>query len=169
MLSPASDPALDAVDITSTARYREHGYPWADWDLLRDWAPIYLYEGRPRFAPFWAVTRHRDIRWISSQPELFSNTGVIRLDTERGQNQLADYRRKRAERNGWNPDVALDMLYTDRPEHFDLRSLAARRFTPRAMNRMAAHLDDVAGEFVAHFADVARRAAPDAVDLTEEL
>ena len=47
--------ALDAVDITSMARYREHGYPWADWDLLRDQAPIYRYEGRPRFGPFWAV------------------------------------------------------------------------------------------------------------------
>ena len=106
------------------ARYLEHGYPWAEWDLLRDRAPIYRYEGRPRFGPFWAVTRHRDIRWISSQPELFSNTGVIRLDTERGQNRLADYRRKRAERNGWNPDVALDMLY---PEDFRLAAEQAKR------------------------------------------
>lgn len=42
---------------------------------------------------------------------------------------MADYQRKRAERNGWDADVALDMLYTDRPEHFDLRSLAVRQFT----------------------------------------
>ena len=168
-VTPQSDATLDAVDITSMSRYLEHGYPWADWDLLRAQAPVYRYEGRPRFSPFWAISRHRDIRWISSHPELFSNTGVIRLDTDRGQSRLGDYRRKRAERNGWNPDVALDMLYTDRPEHLDLRSLAVRRFTPRAMNRIAGHLDDIARQFVARFVDIVRRAAPDPVDLVEEL
>ena len=26
---------LDTVDITDSVRYRDHGYPWAEWDLLR--------------------------------------------------------------------------------------------------------------------------------------
>ena len=163
------DPDLDAVDITAMGRYLEHGYPWADWDLLRDRAPVYRYEGRARFSPFWAITRHQDIRWISSHPELFSSTGVIRLDTDRGQGRLADYQRKRAERNGWDPDVALDMLYTDRPEHLDLRALAVRRFTPKAITRLADHLDTLAERFVARFVDLAQRAAPGPVDLVEEL
>src|SRR5688572_29749697 len=47
---------LDEVDITSMPRYLQHGYPWAEWDLLRDHAPVYRYEGRARFSPFWAVT-----------------------------------------------------------------------------------------------------------------
>ncbi len=160
---------LDDVDITSMPRYLQHGYPWADWDLLREVAPVFRYEGRPRFAPFWAVTRYEDVRYVSSHPELFSNEGVIRLDTDNGLSRLETYKRKRAERNGWDPDVALDMLYTDRPEHLDLRSIAVRRFTPRAMARLADHLDELAQRFVSEFVDLARRSAPDPVDVVENL
>ncbi len=135
---------LDDVDITSMPRYLQQGYPWADWDLLRELAPVFWYEGRVRFAPFWAVTRYEDVRYVSSHPELFSNEGVIRLDTDNGLSRLETYKRKRAERNGWDPEVALDMLYTDRPEHLDLRSIAVRRFTPRAMARLADHMDELA-------------------------
>lgn len=150
-------------------RYVRDGYPWADWDLLRERAPVYRYDGRSRFAPFWAVTRHADIRWVSSHPELFSNGGVIRLDTVNGLDRLEVYRRKRAERHGWDPGVALDMLYTDRPEHLDLRSLTARRFTPKAMRRLDEHVDAMARHFVSEFVDAARRAGPEPVDVVENL
>ena len=112
---------------------------------------MYWYEGRPRFSPFWAVTRYDDVRYVSSHPELFSNGGVIRLDTDNGIARHETYKRKRAERHGWDGDVALDMLYTDPPEHLDLRSIAVRRFTPRAMGRLAQHLDELARRFVDDF------------------
>ena len=150
-------------------RYVQHGYPWADWDLLREVAPVYRYEGRARFDPFWAVTRYDDVRYVSSHPELFSSTGVVRLDTMRGLAALDNYRRRRAERHGWDPDEPLDMIYTDRPLHLDLRSMAVRRFTPRAMGRLAAHLDELAGHFVAEFIQTAQRAAPEPIDLVEHL
>jgi cholest-4-en-3-one 26-monooxygenase len=169
MTSPQLSEALAAVDITSMPRYLQHGYPWADWDLLRDAAPVYWYEGRPRFSPFWAVTRYDDVRFVSSHPELFSNRGVIRVDTDNGLARLETYKRKRAERYGWEPNVALDMIYTDRPEHLDLRSMAVRRFTPRAMNRLADHLDQMAQHFVAEFVAAARRAAPAPIDVVENL
>jgi cholest-4-en-3-one 26-monooxygenase len=161
--------SLHDVDITSMPRYVQHGYPWADWDLLRAEAPVYRYEGRPRFSPFWAVTRYEDVRYVSSRPELFSNAGVIRLDTDNGIARLETYKRKRAERHGWDPDVALDMLYTDRPEHLDLRSIAVRRFTPRAMSRLARHLDELAQRFVDDFVRAAQAAAPDPIDVVENL
>ena len=31
---------LDTLDITDSDRYRDHGYPWAEWDLLRREAPV---------------------------------------------------------------------------------------------------------------------------------
>ncbi len=167
--SPDVAAALARVDITSMPRYIQHGYPWADWDLLREVAPVYRYEGRPRFSPFWAVTRHADVRHVSSRPDLFSNRGVIRLDTDNGLARLTAYRHKRAERHGWDPDVALDMVYTDRPEHLDLRAVSARRFTPRAMSRLESHLDDLAQDFVGRFVAEARAAAPDPIDLVEHL
>lgn len=160
---------LEDVDITSMPRYIQHGYPWADWDLLRDLAPVYRYEGRPRFSPFWAVTRYDDVRYVSSRPDLFSNTGVVRLDTDNGIARLEAYRRKRAERHGWDPELPLDLVYTDRPEHLDLRSLTVRRFTPRMMSRLEAHLAELAQHFVERFVAAARQAAPAPVDVVEEL
>ena len=56
---------LDTVDITDSDRYRDHGHPWADWDLLRREAPLYWYQ-RPGFEPFWAIARHADIRSVSA-------------------------------------------------------------------------------------------------------
>ena len=56
---------LDTVDITDSDRYRDHGYPWAEWDLLRREAPLYWYQ-RPGFEPFWAIARHADIRSVSA-------------------------------------------------------------------------------------------------------
>src|SRR3954470_23608419 len=161
--------SLDEVDITSMPRYLQHGYPWADWDLLRDHAPVYWYEGRARFSPFWAVTRYDDVRFVSSHPELFSSAGVIRLDTDNGIARQATYRAKRAERHGWDPEVPPDMLYTDPPEHLDLRSGAVRRFTPRAMRRLAGHLDELARGFVEDFVAAARTAAPAPIDVVENL
>jgi cholest-4-en-3-one 26-monooxygenase len=160
---------LATVDITSMPRYVQHGFPWAEWDLLRAHAPVYRYEGRSRFSPFWAVTSYEHVRHVSAHPELFSNRGVIRLDTDNGISRLDGYRRKRAERHGWDPDVPLDLLYTDRPEHLDLRSLAVRRFTPRAMARLEGHLGELALRFVTAFVEAARAAAPDPVDLVEGL
>lgn len=91
---------LPELDITSMPRYIQHGYPWEAWDRMRQLAPVYWYEGRPRFEPFWAVTGYEQIRFVGSHPDLFSNTGVIRLDTVNGLNRLDAYRRRRAERHG---------------------------------------------------------------------
>ena len=130
---------------------------------------MYWYAGRARFSGFWAVTRWADVRYVSSHPDLFSSTRVIRLDTDSGLARFETYKAKRAERHGWDPDVPLDMLFTDRPEHVDLRSLVMRRFTPRAVSRLSDHLDDLATGFVSEFVAEARRVAPDPVDVVEGL
>ena len=73
---------LDTLDVTDTSLYVEQGYPWEAWDILRREAPVYWYQ-RPNFEPFWAITKHADVRYISSHPELFSNTQILRMnDTE---------------------------------------------------------------------------------------
>src|SRR3979490_722855 len=103
------DDELAAVDITSMPRYLTEGYPWSDWDLLRDRAPVFLYE-RTRFHPFWAITRYHDARWVRSPPALFVNgAGVLRLDTVNGLARLDAYRQRRAERHGWDTGAPLDM------------------------------------------------------------
>ena len=62
--------SLQNLDITDTDLYVQHGYPWAAWDLLREQAPVFWYQ-RPRHEPFWAITKHADIGFISRNPDLF--------------------------------------------------------------------------------------------------
>ncbi|MET0908444.1 MAG: hypothetical protein ABWZ99_03165 [Ilumatobacteraceae bacterium] len=52
---------LGEVDVTTTARYVADGFPWREWDLLRDVAPVYRYE-RPGVPACWVVTRYDDVK-----------------------------------------------------------------------------------------------------------
>ena len=74
---------LAAVDIHSIDRYETEGYPWADWDLLRDVAPVYRYE-RDGIAPFWALTRYEHVKLRrGSDDGTFINGGPrLRLASE---------------------------------------------------------------------------------------
>ena len=35
---------VDEAIIHDLERYRTEGYPWAEWDLFRDEAPVYWYQ-----------------------------------------------------------------------------------------------------------------------------
>ncbi|MPY93204.1 MAG: cytochrome P450 [Acidimicrobiia bacterium] len=168
--------ALEALDITTLSRYVERGYPWEAWDQLRAEAPVFWYE-KADFPPFWAVTRYQDIQTVHSHPEVFINSGpILRLETSYGLERLEHFRHRQAERYGWDPDEALDLVYLDRPEHLDMRMLTMRRFTPASMRRLEEDLQELARRFVEEFVAGARKAAEDggadgtgAVDLVPEL
>ena len=121
---------LDVVDITSVERYDREGYPWAEWDLLRAVEPVHRYE-RAGFPAFWAVTRYDDIKSVHARPGEFRNGGpFLRLQTDVDLAKQDAYRRRRADRRGWDPEQPIDMVFLDRPEHLELRMLTLRRFTP---------------------------------------
>ena len=81
---------VDEAVIHDTERYAADGYPWAEWDLLRDEAPVYWYE-RDNIVPFWAVTRYEDVKWISGQNTTFINGGGrLRLARRRSGCSLLD-------------------------------------------------------------------------------
>ena len=81
MALPMQDVALDELDITTTARYVEHGFPWREWDLLREYAPVYRYE-RPGVPACWVVTRYDDVKQVERRPDVFINAGpILRLDS----------------------------------------------------------------------------------------
>jgi|GEM_PF-2615441 len=63
---------MDALDIIGPDHYQQHGYPHAEWTLLRREAPISWFD-RHEGPPFWAVTRHEDIVFLSKQPKRFQN------------------------------------------------------------------------------------------------
>ena len=96
--NPVQHGALDELDIHSIGRYETHGYPWEAWDRLRDEAPVYWYE-RPGIAPFWALTRHADVRAVGSDNARFINGGpILRLAGEDHHRLLHASRQKKAPR-----------------------------------------------------------------------
>ena len=164
---------VDTVDITNTAYYRDVGYPWAEWDLLRREAPVYWYQ-RPGFEPFWAITKHADIRYISSHPELFSNKQMLRLNEAKRLGTAMRQRIKGADRTGGDADDPPDFIYMDPPEHRQHRGLVARHFTPRMMKMLEDHFAELSENYVSDFADkvvadFAEKGSRSAVDLVHEL
>ncbi|MDE0579135.1 MAG: cytochrome P450 [bacterium] len=149
--------SLDEIDIHSTDLYQDQGYPWAAWDLLRAEAPVHWYE-RPDIEPFWAITRHEDIHWVSSNDKLFINGGPrLRLASIEEDKGMWERRERRLTELGWDLDEPMDMVFLDRPRHTRFRLLTARRFTPRAMREHEEHLAQYAARFTGEFVEILER------------
>ncbi|MGA4842289.1 cytochrome P450 [Streptomyces sp. G45] len=76
-------------------------------------------------AGYWAVTRHEDVRYVSTHPELFSsnlNTAIIRFNESISRDQIEVQK--------------LIMLNMDPPEHTRVRQIVQRGFTPRAIRSL---------------------------------
>ncbi len=160
---------LDGIDIHSIDRYLSEGYPWEAWDRLRREAPVYWYD-RPGIEPFWAITRYADVRALGSDPTRFINGGPrLRLASTEHDTLLHASRRKKADRNDWDPAEVDDMVYLDAPRHTAFRMLVARQFTPARCRRMGVELASLAQRFVQEFENDLADAGSDGIDLVEHL
>jgi cholest-4-en-3-one 26-monooxygenase len=140
--------SLDEIDIHSTDLLQTRGYPWAEWDRLRDEAPVFRYE-RDDIEPFWAITRYDDVHFVGANDRLFRNGGGrLRLASRQEDIEMWQRYQLRIERFGWDPDEPPDLVYMDRPRHTAFRNLVARSFTPRAMRALERHLAQYAERFV---------------------
>src|SRR5207248_1477414 len=82
-----------------------------------------------------------------------------RLDSHEGLAGLARFKKRRAEKFGWDPDEPLDMVYLDRPKHIDFRTLTLPAFSRPSMVRLEEDLAALARHFVGEFLAAAHRAA----------
>ncbi|MEO8692160.1 MAG: cytochrome P450 [Acidimicrobiales bacterium] len=145
---------LENIDIHSTSRLQEQGYPWEAWDLLRRDAPVYWYE-RDDIEPFWAVTRYDDVHFVGSNDRLFVNGGSrLRLASASDDREAKERSLRRAKLRGWDPDEVPDLVYMDKPRHTEFRNLAARSFTPRAMRALEGHLASYSARFIDEFVEL---------------
>jgi len=127
--------SLEAIDILDPDLYVERGYPHNEWALLRSQAPVYYYE-RPNARPFWAVTRHADIISVSRQPDLFRSGQYLFVTIDEP---------------GAPPDETVflrQLLNMNPPEHGSYRAVVNRRFTPRAVQKLAAQVEEVTAEVI---------------------
>lgn len=155
---------LDNLDITNERSYAENGYPYAAWDLLRREAPVFWYQ-RPGFEPFWALTKHEDIAWVSRNPKLFSSAQRVTVDTPDAVDMFERELEQRAEMFGHSPDEPPALTWMDPPDHRQFRQIMAPCFTPSALVDLERRFSELAASYVADFerlldengtADVAR-------------
>ncbi|MGW3916242.1 cytochrome P450 [Streptomyces sp. NPDC005070] len=147
-----SCPALpDGFDFTDPD-VLHHRVPLPEFAELRRAEPVHWIPQQPGVAGFeddgyWAVTRHSDVKYVSTHPELFSsflNTAVIRFNEHIQREQIEVQR--------------LIMLNMDPPEHTRVRQIVQRGFTPRAIRSLEDALRARAGSIVAN---ALAQAAPD--------
>ncbi len=136
-MSSSPSNSLGSIDLTDASVW-EQGAPH-DWlDQLRDAAPVHWHEEQDG-AGFWALTRHEDVRQVSTSPGEFSSWvgGPLRLDPEAdGLEQLR-----------------MIIIGMDPPDHREFRSIVAKAFTPRQLGTLQDALKDETARVIAELRD----------------
>ncbi len=123
-------------ELIDSEYYARNGPPHDIWTRLRAESPVHWCEV-DRIEPFWAITRQADIRFISRQPDKFLSASGI---TPRPADVQVN------EREGVG---AMRVVITmDPPEHRKVRAVASSWFTPRALRRIDAAVEQSARELV---------------------
>ncbi|GLP74595.1 linalool 8-monooxygenase [Mycobacterium antarcticum] len=150
MPSPLLPPGFDFTDPDVYA----HRMPMEELTELRRSAPLW-WNAQPTDVGgfgdggFWVVSRHRDVREVSRRHDVFSSAEksvVPRYKVTGGGGQIEAGR--------------ASMIMMDEPEHTRLRNIVSRGFTPRAIERLRAELDERAQRIAA---DAATRPSGDFV------
>ncbi|MEV8312699.1 cytochrome P450 [Streptomyces sp. NPDC059900] len=135
-------PALpDGFDFTDPDLLQAR-VPLPEFAELRQTEPVRWIAQPPRISGFddagyWAVTRHEDVKYVSTHPELFSsnlNTAIIRFNETISRDQIEVQK--------------MIMLNMDPPEHTRVRQIVQRGFTPRAIRSLEDALRERAGSIV---------------------
>ncbi|MFG2191415.1 cytochrome P450 [Streptomyces sp. NPDC048639] len=138
----SSCPALpEGFDFTDPDVYQQR-LPLPELAELRRTAPVWWNAQPHNVAGFeddgyWVVTRHADVKTVSTNPEIFSsrtNTAIIRFN-EHIQREQIDVQK-------------LIMLNMDPPEHTRVRQIVQRGFTPRSIRALEIALRDRATRIV---------------------
>jgi cytochrome P450 len=136
MQQTASDSITDGRELLDPQYYAQNGPPHEIWTRLRRASPVHWCDGIPEIEPFWAITRHADICWISSRPELFISEPGIRPAPRTRERLQSDFDKMRV------------VISTDPPEHRKLRKVASPWFTPRALRRIDGAVEECARRLI---------------------
>jgi cholest-4-en-3-one 26-monooxygenase len=111
---------LDEIDLTDASVW-ERGAPHEWLDRLRAEDPVHWHKEADGTG-FWALTRHDDVRQVSTSPGEFSSYvgGPLRLDPP----------------EGGLDQVRMIIIGMDPPEHREFRSIVAKAFTPKMIARL---------------------------------
>ena len=113
---------IDPAVLVDAAGYAIHGYPHEAWRVLRRESPVHWCVPLG-YRPFWAITRHADVRHISTHPDTFRSEPRTILFPESLELMTG----------GVAPRTLVNM---DPPEHRDYRALAAPFLKPSAVRSL---------------------------------
>ncbi|MFI5507794.1 cytochrome P450 [Mycobacterium sp. NPDC051804] len=114
---------------------------------VRRAAPIWWNEQAPdaggyRDGGFWVVSKHRDVREVSLRSDVFSAAAKT----------VVPHFKPSVDVEGQIAASKLSLLMMDDPEHARLRKIVSRGFTPRAVDRLRAELNERAQRIAAEAA-----------------
>jgi cholest-4-en-3-one 26-monooxygenase len=133
-------------DFTDPDIYAER-VPTEEFAEVRRAAPIWwneqpLHVGGYGDGGFWVVSKHRDVREVSLRSDVFSAAAKT----------VVPHFKPSVDVEGQIAASKLSMLMMDDPEHARLRKIVSRGFTPRAVERLRAELDERAQRIAAEAA-----------------
>ena len=145
MAAPNLPPGFDFTDPDIYA----HRLPMQEFAELRRAAPLWwneqsLDEGGFGDGGFWVVSKHRDVREVSLRSDVFSSAKKSIVPALQGDGRRGQIEAGRA-----------SMIMMDDPEHTRLRKIISRGFTPRAVERLRAELNERAQRIAAEAAEQA--------------
>ncbi len=129
-MTSAPVPAVDPTPLTDPKLY-QHGDPFALYALLRERAPVAWHDNEGR--GFWAVTTHKDVSSIGTDPATFCSSCGVLLDEI-----------------GTTYDSPPTMMHTDPPQHTRYRRLAQPAFKPSIVKLMEDGITTKAQDLVAN-------------------
>ncbi len=108
--------------------------PYAYYHALHEQAPVYLMPDSGAYL----VSRYRDVQYVISHPEIWSNDLLGKAGFSMFQHEDA---RKLLEKEGWPRDTRLQ---TDPPEHRDYRALVAGSFSAGRVKALEPFVREIA-------------------------
>src|SRR5438034_9649817 len=113
-----------------------HADPYPFYHRLRAVAPVYQTP-----MGFWVLTRYDDVVTVLRDPR-FGRDGFEQM-------LAAVYADDRAE----SSRLPRSMLFRDPPDHTRLRALVSKAFTPRVIERMREHIQDIVNRLLGRVRD----------------
>ena len=120
-------------DLTEPDTYKG-GVPREVFKYLRNEAPIYWHDDPDTDTGFWAVTRQKDLDFISKNPLLFSSAEKSCLPWESPQDRVELMRNQ--------------LINMDPPQHLKFRRLVRSAFTPKNVDSYHDRFKDIARDIV---------------------
>jgi cytochrome P450 len=115
--------------------------PFDFYSVLREQAPAYQIP----MMGFWLITRHEDVRQVTSDPETFSSDYPERFGTGLSFGPRTD---KLDEVLTTGYPWKSSLLFTDPPVHTRHRRIIAEAFSPRRIRQMESSVRSIAGELI---------------------